>query len=99
MKKLFIILAMVSFLRAELPSDKIMHAGAGFIIYSACIVFDAVTDNEYLDPMTCLIPVGIAAVGKELYDSQHPENHTAEFGDALATMAIPLAFSFTIYKW
>ena len=98
-KYLLVTLVLISFLKADLPSDKLKHAAAGFVIYSACIIFDATTDNKYLNSITCLVPVAIAAGGKELYDHQHPKNHSVEWGDVAATMAIPIAFSITIYRW
>ena len=98
-KYLLTALVLTSVLKADLPSDKLKHASAGFVIYSACMIFDTATDNEYLNPITCLVPVAIAAGVKEWYDYQHPENHTAEWGDVAATMAIPIVFSITIYRW
>jgi len=51
---------------------------------------------DYLNEKTCLIPVVVAGVGKEIYDSQHPKNHTAEVMDSVSTVALPIAISFTI---
>ena len=99
MKKFLAALVLSMSLHADAPNDKMAHAAAGFVIYSACIIFDAATDNEFLDPLTCLIPVAVAAGGKEWYDHQHPENHSAEWSDVAATMAIPIVFSITIYRW
>jgi hypothetical protein len=53
---------------------------------------------DYLNSRTCLIPVAVAGIGKELYDYQHPKTHTAEVMDAVSTVAIPSLIGFS-YKF
>ena len=84
------------------PSDKFQHAFVGVGIYAGCFLVKGIGesmhyDMDYLDAKTCLIPVVAAGVGKELWDSQH-RNHTAEWQDAAATIAIPLG-TFVLVEW
>ena len=58
--------------------DKWLHFIAGYSIY---LTFSVGIGNY------ALIPVVVAGVGKEIYDAWHPENHTAEVADAVATFA------------
>jgi len=88
---------------AEIPRDKYSHAIAGLGIYVGCFMVKGVGeslkyDMDYLTSTTCLIPVIVAGVGKEIYDSQH-DGHTAEVMDVIATIAIPAALTFVIYEW
>lgn len=99
MKKLLLILALTLSLNAGVAGDKFMHAGAGFVIYVGCLVATDVLHRSKENVWMCLIPVAVAGVGKEVYDHNHPDNHTAEWQDAAATMLIPLAFTVTLYKW
>lgn len=81
-------------------SDKVAHAAAGTAIYGACLVAGKVAHIDWLNYKTCLIPVGVAAVGKEIYDAQG--NGDASAADAGATMAIPVLFAgvrYTLYEW
>lgn len=80
--------------------DKIAHAAVGTAIYGVCLVTGKVAHLDWLDYKTCLIPVGVAAVGKEIYDAQG--NGDASAADAGATMAIPALFAgirYTLYEW
>lgn len=91
--------AMVSTTEAS-NSDKVAHAAAGAAIYGACMVTGKVAHIDWLNYKICLIPVGVAAVGKEIYDAQG--NGDASVGDAAATMAIPALFAgvkYTLYEW
>lgn len=99
MKKLTLIILLSSMLFANIPDDKFKHMAAGVVVYFGCIVVGGVVDNPHINPQTCLIPVAVAGIGKELYDHQHPENHSVEFMDFGATMAIPLVGSIVLYKW
>jgi UDP-N-acetylmuramyl pentapeptide phosphotransferase/UDP-N-acetylglucosamine-1-phosphate transferase len=102
MKKIIITaLLFVSVLQAGIGADKYKHAYAGIGIYAGCMFLDKalelVGQDTLLDEKTCLIPVVVAAVGKEVYDNQHA-NHTSDVMDTLATVAIPFG-AFTVYKW
>lgn len=91
MKKILIALYLVTTLNAG-SNNYAVHAVAGLGIYLGCLLLDDVSDEITLDKTTCLIPVAIAGIGKEMYDSH---------GDALdvaATMAIPLGI-WTFYEW
>lgn len=92
----------VTALKAEVKSDKFAHAFVGVGIYGACLLTGGILDEmgyeHKLDTTYCLIPVAIAGIGKELYDSKH-DNHTAEFADFAYTMAIPVGFSVVFYEW
>jgi len=91
MKKILIALCLVATLNAE-SKNYATHAAVGLGIYLGCLLLDDVSDDITLDKTTCLIPVAIAGIGKEIYDKH---------GDALdiaATMSIPLGI-WTFYKW
>ena len=81
----------------EIPSDKLMHMLVGTGIYGVCLLAGEIYPK--LNTTTCLIPVVVAGVGKELYDSKHPETHTADYMDAVATIAIPVTGSIILYEW
>ena len=63
-----------------IPVDKLMHAAAGLAV--ALFVW-AVTGSISLG----LVAAGLAGIGKEVFDYFHPETHTADPLDALATVA------------
>lgn len=71
----------------KLPQDKVDHFIAGCAIaLLSCIIFSVFYKPIY----TFYISMGmvsLAGLGKELYDYYHPENHTADIFDALATLA------------
>ena len=60
--------------------DKIYHIIAGMTIY---LLF------RIIDPTSALVLVWIAGIGKELYDLKHPDKHTADVWDIVATVTIP----------
>jgi len=83
--------------------DKAKHAFVGLGIYAGCFFIKGIGeglkyDMDYLTARTCLIPVVVAGVGKEVYDSQH-DGHTAEFMDVVATIAVPATLTFVIFEW
>ena len=99
MKKLIIgCLLVLSTLQADfIQQDKKGHLIGGAIIYTSCFIASEVIEYKYLNANTCaLLTLGVA-VGKEVYDSQH-DNHTAEFSDITATMAVPTVHM-VFYKW
>lgn len=69
---------LLTFLNA-IPADKVRHFAGGALIASACIVL-------VLPLWLAAAAVLIAAFGKEAYDAAHPENHTPDLFDALATL-------------
>jgi len=107
MKKMLASLITVAILSQGLNAtgkrDGFSHAIVGLGIYVGCFMVKGVGetmkyDMDYLTPTTCLIPVVVAGVSKELYDSQH-DGHTAEFMDVVATIAIPMSLTFVVYEW
>jgi len=91
MKKMLIALLLITTLNAGNGSYA-AHAVVGLGIYVGCLLLDDVSDNITLDETTCLIPVAIAGIGKEIYDKH------GDPLDAAATMAIPLGM-WTLYEW
>ena len=89
MKKIIVaVLLLLSIANAEvLPKDKKEHMIAGIVIYATCYIITEEAD-------WCLIPVVVAGVGKEIYDAQG--NGNPEVMDAIATISVPLAISYTI---
>ncbi len=105
MKKILIVLILTLGLNAEnkVASDKASHLMVGTGIYVGCLLFKGGAealhfDMSYLTSTTCLIPVIVAGVGKELYDANH-EGHEAEFADLAYTVAVPLGMSIVLYEW
>lgn len=96
----FTIVLLSTSLRAQPANDKVTHAAVGLAIYGICVAAGAIGDIDWINYKTCLIPVGVAAVGKELYDRNnngHPEKEDAE-----ATFAGPAFISgatLTILAW
>lgn len=87
-----------------IAQDKQKHLIAGVAIYSTCIaggyILKAMSyENNWLTPVNCLAPVIIAGAGKEIYDYNNPQNHTAEFADFAYTVAVPIMASFVITKF
>ena len=60
-----------------IPYDKALHVIAGVAIYA---VF------HFAGDMLALFMVALIAATKEAYDLQHPDRHTAEFGDFVYTV-------------
>jgi hypothetical protein len=102
MKKLLIILLLLTSINAKVDSDKISHTLVGAGIYGLCLLTGEIMKeagyNSYLDSTTCLLPVAVAGIGKEIYDANH-EGHNAEWEDFAYTMAIPITTSIVLYKW
>lgn len=57
--------------------DKLGHFTAGVLIYAAF---------HFLNPVLGILAVSIAAIGKEIYDYLHKENHTPDVWDAVTTI-------------
>ena len=60
----------------KVPCDKQMHMLSGFII--------AVLLTPFIGAYSILVVAVIAAL-KEIYDARHPDKHTADFMDWVAT--------------
>ncbi len=73
-----------------LQQDKVKHVAAGMLIYLGCIYLTPLDEKE------CLIPVGVAAVGKEIYDNS--SGGTSDFNDITATLVFPL-ITYTVISW
>lgn len=61
-----------------IPIDKQAHFLSGGFIAAIAWPFGVVAS---------IAAVLVAAVGKEVYDKLHPESHTADIWDAVATIA------------
>lgn len=64
----------------NIPLDKQAHALSGAVIV---FMAHALTQSILLSLLAC----GLAAIGKELYDYHHPDKHTCDAWDAVATVA------------
>ena len=85
---------------AAWEDDKEKHMIAGTAIYGICVALGYLTDEELINYKTCLIPVGVAAVGKEWYDSRN--DGAADWKDVGATLVVPAAIAgvtYTVYEW
>lgn len=73
----------------KIEKDKKGHFIAGAIITLLSALFAWIVG---LPLWLMLVPTAIAAVGKEVYDRQHPEKHTCDVWDAVATVlgAVPV---------
>ena len=67
-------------LNTAFPLDKQAHLMGGFIVHTVFMYL--------VSPVSALVPVVIAAVGKEYYDSK---THPADWKDAVATVLGGLA--------
>lgn len=94
MNKLFEYLRLFA---AKVPyGDKILHfVGGGIISASASVVGLSPLDASHLTTW-----VGIA---KEMYDSKHPDKHTSDVWDIVATAAggaaVSIARDFGVQSW
>jgi len=61
----------------SIPADKVAHFAVGVLIYAPL---------HFIDPVVGLLGVAVVAVGKEVYDYLHRDNHTPDVWDAVATM-------------
>ena len=73
-----------------LPLDKQGHVAAGAIIACCGLGVSGLASyklglNVQLGVWLPMVPVLIAAVGKELYDARHRDKHTPDVWDAVAT--------------
>ena len=62
---------------SKIPRDKLLHFIVGVVAYG---IAAALVPSVY-----ALIFVVLLGAAKEGYDAMHPDKHTSEFGDALAT--------------
>ncbi len=65
-----------SWLQGKVPVDKFLHFISGFIIAAVLTPFIG---------FYAVVVVAIIALLKEIYDYLHPESHTADFWDWVAT--------------
>ena len=72
---------------SSIPKDKQQHFAAGVI--SSGIVFKITGDTN----KGCATAVGLGAA-KEMYDSQHPNKHTVDVNDFIATSLGCLVWKF-----
>ena len=63
-----------------IPRDKMLHIGASFCIELVL----AVVLPSWLPWMRAALNVILIGGGKELYDKQHPDKHTADWLDLAA---------------
>ena len=61
-----------------IPYDKALHVIAGVALFAAF---------HFVGDLFALFMVILVGALKEAYDLRHPDNHTAEFGDFLYTVA------------
>lgn len=61
-----------------LPKDKLLHIAAGAAI---SLAVGLLTGTPWLGAAAAVV----AGFGKELYDRQHPDKHTPDMLDAIAT--------------
>lgn len=69
----------------KIPLDKQAHAFSGY-----CVALSAALAVSHSMPhlLSAVFGLGgsiVAGIGKEIYDKQHPEAHTADIFDLLAT--------------
>lgn len=62
-----------------MPVDKVKHFLAGVLIFTFCFILG----SNHVFSMVMVIIVG---AGKEIYDYYHPQQHTVEAFDLLATI-------------
>ena len=62
----------------SIPADKIAHFASGVVLFAAV---------QWVSPLWAFFSVICAAVAKEIYDAFHPDIHTSDWWDAIATVA------------
>ena len=70
-----------------IPRDKLMHFLTGAFGGFAVALVLRWAGFEPIHALAGGVLLGIVAgIGKEIYDMKHPENHTSEIADAVATV-------------
>jgi hypothetical protein len=67
-------------------ADKLAHFLAGMMVFFT-VALPGEPKRDGWWQLTPIAAVSVVAVGKELYDNNHPDAHTADMNDALATVA------------
>ena len=106
---LLILAAALHAVEHSMPSwerdDHRLHFGAGVLAATGASVgvevWEALTDSEAPRWVKVVAPLAastLLGVAKEVYDHQHPDRHTTDSGDAIATAAggLPVAFTFNV---
>jgi hypothetical protein len=77
----------------KIPYDKLLHFAVGAAITALVVI---VTGSLALAGVAVLL----AGSGREVYDAYHPDTHTADIWDVVATCAgwIPVALVVQIYQ-
>ena len=71
-----------------LAVDKANHVTYGAMLATVvCVLLVAVQTPVLLAALAAAVLVVVLGVGKELVDRMHPEDHTADWRDAVATAA------------
>jgi len=105
---LAILISLIFTQNIQANTDKEKHAIAGMAIYAGCMLGKVISENisgedysSWLNYKTCLLPVYVAGIGKEVYDSTHSSKHSPEFADVVSTVAIPTAIagSIVLYRF
>ena len=78
--------------------DKIKHFAVGLAISVIVFTFAWWQGFSILAALSfAAVAVLIAACAKEIYDSRHPDKHTADWWDIWATLAGWLPLALTVY--
>ena len=101
LRYLLIIFILSSTLNSDefIARDKQLHVVVGTGIYLGCLFFAGIAHNnniEWINAKTCLVPVYLSAIGKEVYDKHN--GGTAEFSDITATGFVP-STGYILYEW
>lgn len=69
----------------KMPLDKQAHFFSGYVLGISSALVASHSISPFLSAIFGLGGAVVAGVGKEIYDRQHPESHTADIYDLLAT--------------
>lgn len=79
--------------------DKLVHALVGLVIGLLFGVIAVAFFGEGYGPASAIVAALVAGVGKEVYDAEHPDVHTTDPLDVVATMLGGIVAAVPLYFW
>lgn len=70
----------------SIPQDKLLHYIAGQIVAGLIFIASAAFFPLWITVILSMIVTVVIGILKEVYDKHHPDTHTADFKDAMATI-------------
>lgn len=70
----------------SIPQDKLLHYIAGQIVAGLIFMTSATFFPLWITVILSMVVTVVIGILKETYDKYHPDSHTADFKDAIATI-------------